>query len=131
MRSKKEIQQLAKSLSMHSLDQSGHIDLEKVQQILLSIQKGDIIEKTYVVPLLQYYRRGIKNAFIEDSVSVTTAIEIPTHEMRIFDETLKKRFKKKYITFSQDPDVIAGIKVQSGWDIIDNTIKRYLTYYTS
>lgn len=128
MRSNKEIKKLAKVLYLFSKE-DGSITLNRVKDIINLIKnpifKNEFkIEGYQINSLLKEYNKYIKNALIEDSITITSPVEFSGEEIRKNEIHLKEKYKKNFISFIKDPDVIAGIKIQTGWDITDLTVQN-------
>lgn len=107
MKRRKKIEQFVK-LSLTN----GKLDPRKITFIAKALTKKEL---SLFVKLLRLRRR-------EEKVVVTTAIEAP----RPFVKRLRRIFIDKDTSFSEDPAIIAGMKVSFSDFVFDASIKGYL-----
>lgn len=128
MKSVHDIKTIAKRLATYSQDRDGKVDIHAVGSITNMIEQeklakiGIRVETIQKVLLMKEYLKLIRNLVIEDSVIVTSAVPLDTKQK----DTITKAFSAISIQFRQSSDIIGGLKIQSGWDITDNTIQNTL-----
>src|SRR5579872_3728131 len=132
MRSVNEIKRIVKNLAQASTNTDGTINRSLVKELIEYISQGNVdlyhikVEKTQQILLLKLYLRNLRSSIQADSITMTTVIDLNQTMMEKEMKHLKEAYHKEDIIFEKDPDMIAGVKLQIGWDVIDDTVKNKL-----
>lgn len=129
MRSSREIKKIAQQLAQQSLTSTMRIDTKRVETILSLFQNGQLqkigirIEQGQVLTLFQEYAHRIEDMLIQDTITITTPIALSSEQQMRQESFLKRTLKKSHVAFVVDKELVGGVKMQIGWNIIDNSIK--------
>lgn len=114
-----------------------NIKKEKKVELITSIFKGRVDEMVYRFLIVMnehnvlYQIKKIYQAYVScyqekydiEVVKVTSAIELDTAQIKKLKEVLEERLNKKIkVNFEVDPELIAGLRVQTRDMVMDNTI---------
>ena len=118
----------ATELEKASIGKDGKVNESKVKMILNAIDSKNIgFEKSENINILKLYLKLIKSRLIEESITITSSYKLSESEKNY----LKNRLGNSDIDFIENKGIIAGVKIQKGWDILDYSVKNKLDKLTS
>ena len=137
-----ELAQVASYSEVVSLANNPNLPTEKLVEILLGALKTKVAKpvENFVTILAQNHRlaamseissqfEALKNAHDGAAeVVITSAFPMGNEELSGLLETLKKRFggKKLIPSVAVDPELIGGVRVQVGDEVLDTSVKARL-----
>jgi F-type H+-transporting ATPase subunit delta len=77
--------------------------------------------------ILSHFQRLVKLDVERRTVRLETVIPLPPGQQRVLRENLTRQYGPGLdFAFSQNPDLIGGLRVQAGSDVFDGTIRARL-----
>ena len=100
------------------------IDVHEKNFLKILIEKGRFNELGGIIQAVQAKSEDIKG---EKTVIITSAIPIDSDTQKRITDKLEKRLLKKVIpTIKHNPDIIGGLIIQIGDDVIDMSLRKKL-----
>jgi hypothetical protein len=131
MKSINEIKKAAHSI-INLSKTNGEVDKAKLSYLISLIQKGSLesigirIGKQQTIILLKQLLHLYTIASAEKQIRITTAYDLTDAEKQQLQHALANQFHHNSLTFVTDTKVLGGVKIQNGWDIIDNSLQAHL-----
>jgi F-type H+-transporting ATPase subunit delta len=109
---------------LRSCLKSGQLDEGRVR---LAAQKLlELRPRGYLAILIEFYRR-VKLEVWRRTARVESAVPLPSELQAVFQNRLINLYGPGlYISFSVNPALIGGVRIQVGWDIYDGSVQGRL-----
>ncbi|MDB6064693.1 MAG: F0F1-type synthase delta subunit-like protein [Pedosphaera sp.] len=123
MKISKQARRQAREL-LRSCLKSGQLDEGRVR---LAVQKLlELRPRGYLAILIEFYRR-VKLEVWRRTARVESAVPLPSDLQAAFQNRLINLYGPGlYISFSVNPALIGGVRIQVGWDIYDGSVQGRL-----
>src|SRR5438045_1404900 len=123
MKIHKEARKAAKTLFMGSFS-DGYLDEEKVLNVVKLVAKK---KPRHFLEILQAYHRSVRLELEKRSALVESATDLDKETRDSLRRTLRGKYGKDLaIEFQTTPELIGGLRIKIGSDVLDSTIQARL-----